>query len=106
MRQIFTTEAQRARRKTDGRLLQGVEFGVQDGSTLLTTWFRVSRHAAKGAKNEVNTEFRVWGFCVHEASETSFFITCDDKIFKRYNGKIEIKNPVEFIITILKEDKK
>lgn len=41
-----------------------------------------------------------------EASETGFFITCDDKICKRYNGKIEIKNPVEFIITILKEDKK
>lgn len=41
-----------------------------------------------------------------EASEADFFITCDDKIFKKYNGKIEIINPVEFIITSLKEDKK
>ena len=41
-----------------------------------------------------------------EASEIDFFITCDDKIIKRYNGKIEIKNPVEFTMNILKEDKK
>lgn len=32
------------------------------------------------------------------------FITCDDKIIKKYCGKIEIKTPVEFIINILKEN--
>jgi len=40
-----------------------------------------------------------------EGLNVDYFITCDDKIIKKYCGKIEIKTPVEFITNILKENK-
>jgi len=39
-----------------------------------------------------------------EELKVDYFITCDDKIIKKYCGKIEIRTPVEFITNILKEN--
>lgn len=38
-----------------------------------------------------------------EEMNVDYFITCDDKITKKYHEKIGIKTPVEFVTTILKE---
>ena len=40
-----------------------------------------------------------------EGLNVDYFITCDDKIIKKYCGKIKIRTPVEFITNILKENK-
>ena len=31
-----------------------------------------------------------------EVIGADFFITCDDKLAKRYNGSLNVKNPIEF----------
>ena len=41
-----------------------------------------------------------------EELKADYFITCDDKIIKRYNGKLRVKNPIEFIMDIIKEEEK
>jgi predicted nucleic acid-binding protein len=36
-----------------------------------------------------------------EAIGADFFITCDDKLMKRYSGSLKVKNPVEFATTLI-----
>jgi len=38
-----------------------------------------------------------------EELKVDYFITCDDKIVKKYNGKLKVKNPIEFMRDIIKE---
>ena len=30
------------------------------------------------------------------------FVTCDDKILKKYRGNLDVKNPTEFVMDIIK----
>jgi predicted nucleic acid-binding protein len=39
-----------------------------------------------------------------EELKVDCFLTCDDKILKRYNGFIKLQNPVDFVTNILKEE--
>jgi len=40
-----------------------------------------------------------------ESEETEYFLTCDDKIVKRYMGEtMAVLNPVEFIFKITEEE--
>ena len=39
-----------------------------------------------------------------ERLKVDYFLTCDDKIIKKYKGVILVKNPVEFLLNILKEE--
>lgn len=39
--------------------------------------------------------------CAEESAIDSF-ITCDEKITKRYSGKLNVTNPIEFTINLLK----
>ncbi|MCP4700433.1 MAG: type II toxin-antitoxin system VapC family toxin [Gammaproteobacteria bacterium] len=32
-----------------------------------------------------------------EAAECDYFLTCDDRILKRYQGTMKVKNPIEFV---------
>lgn len=32
------------------------------------------------------------------------FITCDDKILKRYKGSVNVQNPIDFVINILRKE--
>ena len=41
--------------------------------------------------------------CV-ESLNVDCFLTCDDKIIKRYRGPIMIKNPVEFILSLINKE--
>lgn len=41
-----------------------------------------------------------------EELKVDFVITCDDKIVKNYNGKLNVKNPIEFIVDVVKEGEK
>jgi len=34
----------------------------------------------------------------------NYFITCDDRIIKKYSGKIKVINPVDFVQELLKEE--
>ena len=36
-----------------------------------------------------------------EAIGADFFITCDDKLMRRYSGGLNVKNPVEFATTLI-----
>lgn len=38
-----------------------------------------------------------------EAAEVDCFITCDYDVIKKYNGKLKVFNPVDFIQTIIKK---
>lgn len=38
-----------------------------------------------------------------EKLKCSYFITCDDRIVRRYNGVVNVLNPIQFTIEILKE---
>lgn len=33
-----------------------------------------------------------------EASECDYFLTCDDRLIRRYQGKIEVLNPLSFVL--------
>ncbi len=33
-----------------------------------------------------------------EAAKCDYFLTCDDRIIKRYKGSLQVKNPVDFIL--------
>ncbi|MEM3112748.1 MAG: PIN domain-containing protein [Candidatus Anstonellales archaeon] len=37
-----------------------------------------------------------------EELKVDYFLTCDDKILKRYKGSIKLQNPADFVINILK----
>lgn len=39
-----------------------------------------------------------------EKSKADFFITCDDKIIKRYKGLVNVQNPIDFVINILRKE--
>lgn len=39
-----------------------------------------------------------------EKLEVDYFITCDDKIMKRYKGSIKVQGPIDFVINILREE--
>lgn len=39
-----------------------------------------------------------------EGLKVDYFLTCDDKILKRYRGPIKLQSPVDFVINILKEE--
>jgi len=39
-----------------------------------------------------------------EKLKVDFFITCDDKILKRYKGSVNVQNPIDFIINILRKE--
>ncbi len=39
-----------------------------------------------------------------EELKVDYFLTCDDKILKRYKGLIKLQNPADFVIHILKEE--
>ncbi len=39
-----------------------------------------------------------------EASGCDYFLTCDDRIIKRYDGHIQVKNPADFIFLMTGED--
>lgn len=39
-----------------------------------------------------------------EEIKVDYFLTCDDKILKRYKGSLKLVNPVDFVINILKEE--
>jgi len=41
-----------------------------------------------------------------ERLDVDYFLTCDDKIIKKYKGVVSVKNPVEFLLNILKEEDK
>lgn len=43
-------------------------------------------------------------FMLIEYKSVDYFITCDDRIIKRYKGLPKIKNPIDFIVNILKEE--
>ena len=40
-----------------------------------------------------------------EELKVDYFLTCDDKILKRYKGPIKLQNPVDFVANILKRSK-
>lgn len=37
-----------------------------------------------------------------ELLEVDCFVTCDDKILKNYRGKLNVKNPTEFVMHFIK----
>ena len=39
-----------------------------------------------------------------EKSGVDYFVTCDDRIIKKYSGKIKVINPVGFVQELLKEE--
>jgi predicted nucleic acid-binding protein len=39
-----------------------------------------------------------------EAAGCDYFLTCDDRLIKRYNGKIKVDNPVNFILLTTEND--
>lgn len=39
-----------------------------------------------------------------EELKVDCFITCDDKIIKRYKGSLKIINPIDFVLNILREE--
>ncbi len=39
-----------------------------------------------------------------EELKVDCFVTCDDKIVKKYKGKVKVKNPIKFIMDIIKEE--
>jgi predicted nucleic acid-binding protein len=39
-----------------------------------------------------------------ERLDVDYFLTCDDKIIKKYKGVVSVENPVEFLLNILKEE--
>ncbi len=38
-----------------------------------------------------------------EASACDYFLTCDDRLLKRYRGPLQVKNPVELIFLLERE---
>lgn len=38
-----------------------------------------------------------------EATEADYFLTCDDRLIRRYQGKLQVLNPVNFIVAITGE---
>lgn len=34
-----------------------------------------------------------------EAAESSFFLTCDDRLMNHYKGKLKVMNPVDFVVS-------
>ncbi len=36
-----------------------------------------------------------------EAIRADFFITCDDKMMKRYSGSLKVKNPIDFATMLI-----
>ncbi len=38
-----------------------------------------------------------------EKSKADSFVTCDDKIIKRYKGSVNVQNPIDFVINILRK---
>lgn len=41
-----------------------------------------------------------------ESQEVDFFITCDDRLIKRYKGMMQVCNPVEFILQMTQPGEK
>lgn len=41
-----------------------------------------------------------------ERAGVNYFLTCDNKLIKRYRGIILVKNPVEFVFNIIEEESK
>lgn len=41
-----------------------------------------------------------------ERAGVNYFLTCDNKLIKRYRGIILVKNPVEFVFDIIEEESK
>ncbi len=39
-----------------------------------------------------------------EELKVDYFLTCDDKILKRYNGIVKLQDPVDFVLNFLKEE--
>lgn len=39
-----------------------------------------------------------------EELEVDYFITCDDRIIKKYKGSAKAKNPIDFVVNIFKEE--
>jgi predicted nucleic acid-binding protein len=35
-----------------------------------------------------------------EAGRAAYFLTCDDRLVKRYSGQIPVLNPVDYILTL------
>ena len=57
---------------------------------------------------EIETACRIKGFdALHlacaEKVKSGYFITCDDKIIKRYSGKLTVMNPVDFARLLVQE---
>lgn len=34
-----------------------------------------------------------------EAADSSFFLTCDDRVVRQYEGRLEVMNPVDFVVS-------
>lgn len=39
-----------------------------------------------------------------EALKADYFLTCDDRLIKRYNGHLKVQNPVDFALNFLKKE--
>ena len=39
-----------------------------------------------------------------EALKADYFLTCDDRLIKRYNGHMKVQNPVDFALNFLKKE--
>ena len=39
-----------------------------------------------------------------EELKADYFLTCDDKILKRYEGSIKVQNPIDFVINFFKKE--
>lgn len=53
----------------------------------------------------------LWFLCLklgnspaHRKGAADFFITCDDKIIKIYKGLVNVQNPIDFVINILRKE--
>lgn len=38
-----------------------------------------------------------------EAAESEYFVTCDERVIRRYQGHIKVLNPVDFVLAITGE---
>jgi hypothetical protein len=62
------------------------------------------RARARGLEGQRLSSFDALHLACAESAEVDYFITCDDKLAKRYRGKMEVLNPMEFILTITTEE--
>ena len=67
--------------------------------------FQLITEEVLARSQQIETSARIKGVdALHiacaEAIEADYFITCDDRIIKKYSGSLTVKNPVEFTAII------